>query len=480
MPQELTTDAFETVWGTVSFSRGLFGKPANPAHIEKVLKDLSLWDKKDNKIMTLSGGMKRRLLIAKALSHEPQILFLDEPTAGVDVELRRDMWQLVRSLRDSGVTIILTTHYIDEAEEMADRVGVISKGEIILVEDKAELMRKLGRKQLTLQLQEPLTQIPPALADYHLELSADGSELIYTYDAHGERPGITALLDELDRAGIRFKDLQHDAELARGHLRQPRAGGAMNLHAIRAIYRFEMARTRRTLMQSIISPVISTSLYFVVFGAAIGSRIQEVGGISYGAFIVPGLIMLSLLTQSISNASFGIYFPRFTGTIYELLSAPVSYLEIVVSYVGAAATKSIILGPHHPRDGGRCSCRCRSCIRSGCCVFLVLTAVTFSLFGFIIGIWADGFEKLQLVPLLIVTPLTFLGGSFYSIDMLPPFWQKVTLFNPVVYLISGFRWSFYGIADVDVGVSLAMTAAFMAISLAIVAWMFKTGYRLKS
>jgi ABC-2 type transport system permease protein len=253
----------------------------------------------------------------------------------------------------------------------------------------------------------------------------------------------------------------------------------VNVHAIRAIYKFEMARTRRTLMQSIISPVISTSLYFVVFGAAIGSRIQEVGGISYGAFIVPGLIMLSLLTQSISNASFGIYFPKFSGTIYELLSAPVSYVEIVLSYVGAAATKSIILGviilatsatfrpaAHRPPIWMM--------------LFLVLTAVTFSLVGFIIGIWADGFEKLQVVPLLIVTPLTFLGGSFYSIDMLPPFWQTVTLFNPVVYLISGFRWSFYGLADVNVGISLAMTVVFMAIALAIVAWIFKTGYRLKA
>ena len=253
----------------------------------------------------------------------------------------------------------------------------------------------------------------------------------------------------------------------------------MNLHAVRAIYGFEMARTGRTLLQSIISPVISTALYFVVFGAAIGSRISEVEGISYGAFIVPGLIMLSLLTQSLSNASFAIYFPKFTGTIYELLSAPVSYIEIVVSYVGAAATKSIILGLiilataavlvplriEHPL---------------WMMLFLVLTSVTFSLFGFIIGIWADGFEKLQLIPLLIITPLAFLGGSFYSIDMLPPFWQTVTLFNPVVYLISGFRWSFYGIADVSVGVSLAMTAVFLAISLAIVAWIFKTGYRLKT
>ncbi|AMS41693.1 multidrug ABC transporter ATP-binding protein [Aminobacter sp. Y103A] len=208
VPQELTTDAFETVWATVSFSRGLFGKPANPAHIEKILKDLSLWDKKDNKIITLSGGMKRRVMIAKALSHEPQILFLDEPTAGVDVELRRDMWEVVRLLRETGVTIILTTHYIEEAEQMADRVGVISHGEIILVEEKAELMRKLGRKQLTLQLQQPLEQVPPALSSHGLELSEDGNELIYTYDTQGERTGITALLKDLNDAGIRFRDLQ--------------------------------------------------------------------------------------------------------------------------------------------------------------------------------------------------------------------------------------------------------------------------------
>jgi ABC-2 type transport system permease protein len=253
----------------------------------------------------------------------------------------------------------------------------------------------------------------------------------------------------------------------------------MNTHAIRAIYSFEMARTRRTLMQSIISPVLSTSLYFVVFGAAIGSRITHVEGISYGAFIVPGLIMLSLLTQSIANASVGIYFPKFTGTIYELLSAPVSYLEIVLSYVGAAATKSMILGLiilatswlfvpvkiDHP---------------VWMVVFLVLTAVTFSLIGFVIGIWADGFEKLQLVPLLIITPLTFLGGTFYSIDMLPPFWQKVSLFNPIVYLISGFRWSFYGSADVHVAASLAVTFGFLVVCLAVVAWIFRTGYRLKS
>ena len=253
----------------------------------------------------------------------------------------------------------------------------------------------------------------------------------------------------------------------------------MNFNAIKSIYHFEMARAGRTLMQSIISPVISTSLYFVVFGAAIGSRIQEIDGINYGSFIVPGLVMLSLLTQSIANASFGIYFPRFVGTIFELLSAPVSYLDLTIAYVGAAASKSIILGLIilataalfvplqilHP---------------FWMLAFLVLTAVTFSLFGFIIGIWADGFEKLQLIPLLVITPLTFLGGSFYSITMLPPFWQKLSLFNPVFYLVSGFRWSFYGKSDVSIGLSLLAIAAFLAACLCIISWIFKTGYRLKN
>jgi ABC-2 type transport system permease protein len=253
----------------------------------------------------------------------------------------------------------------------------------------------------------------------------------------------------------------------------------MNWRAVKAIYVFEMSRAFRTLLQSIVSPVISTSLYFVVFGTAIGSRISAIDGVAYGAFIVPGLIMLTLLTQSIANASFGIYFPKFTGTIYEVLSAPVSYLEVVLSYVGAAATKSIMLGliilataslfvPLHIEHP------------LWMLLFLVLTAVTFSLFGFIIGIWADGFEKLQLIPLLVVTPLAFLGGSFYSIDMLPPFWQTVSLFNPVVYLVSGFRWAFFGTSDVGVGVSLGMTLAFLGLCLAIVAWIFRTGYRLKT
>jgi len=253
----------------------------------------------------------------------------------------------------------------------------------------------------------------------------------------------------------------------------------MNLHAVKAIYVFEMSRTFRTLLQSVVSPVISTALYFVVFGAAIGSRIPQIEGVTYGSFIVPGLIMLTLLTQSIANASFGIYFPKFTGTIYELLSAPVSYYEIVLGYVGAAATKSIVLGliilatsalfvPLHIAHP------------VWMLTFLVLTAVTFSLLGFIIGIWADGFEKLQVVPLLVVTPLTFLGGSFYSINMLPPFWQTVTLFNPVVYLVSGFRWAFYEVADVRIEISVGVTLLFLVACMATIWYIFKTGYRLKS
>ena len=253
----------------------------------------------------------------------------------------------------------------------------------------------------------------------------------------------------------------------------------MNFHAIRAIYVFEMARTFRTLLQSIVTPVISTSLYFVVFGAAIGSRIDDIGGVSYGAFIVPGLIMLSLLTQSISNASFGIFFPKFTGTIYEILSAPVSYIEIVISYVGAAATKSVILGLIILATAGL-FVPLEVAHPLLMVLFLVLTAFTFSLFGFILGIWAEGFEKLHLVPFLIITPLIFLGGSFYSIQMLPPFWQTLTLFNPVVYLISCFRWSFYGTSDVSVGLSVAMTLLFLILCLTAVWWIFKTGYRLKA
>jgi ABC-2 type transport system permease protein len=253
----------------------------------------------------------------------------------------------------------------------------------------------------------------------------------------------------------------------------------MNWRAARAIYAFEMARTARTLLQSIVAPVITTSLYFVVFGAAIGTRIAQIEGVPYGAFIVPGLVMLTLLTQSVTNASFGIYFPRFTGTIYEVLSAPISAFEIVIGYVGAAATKSIILGLIILATAGF-FVPLRIAHPLWMLGFLVLTAVTFSLFGFIIGVWADGFEQLQFVPLLVITPLTFLGGTFYSISVLPPAWQTITLFNPVVYLISGFRWAFFGIADVHIGVSLGMTALFLVLCLGAVAWTFRTGYRLKT
>ena len=254
---------------------------------------------------------------------------------------------------------------------------------------------------------------------------------------------------------------------------------SLNLHAVRAIYRFEMARTFRTLGESIASPVLTTSLYFIVFGAAIGSRMGDIDGVSYGAFIIPGLVMLSLLSESISNASFGIYMPKWSGTIYELLSAPVSYVEVVLGYVGAAATKSLVLGllilatarlfvPYEIEHPVWMLC------------FLVLTALSFSLFGFIIGLWADDFQKLQIIPLMVVTPLTFLGGAFYSIKMLPPFWQQVTLFNPVVYLISGMRWSFYGVSDVNVVVSAAMILAFLLACLAAVWWIFRTGWKLKA
>ncbi len=254
---------------------------------------------------------------------------------------------------------------------------------------------------------------------------------------------------------------------------------AFNRHGVWAIYRFEMARALRTLWQSLVAPVITTSLYFVVFGAAIGSRISEVGGVAYGAFIVPGLIMLALFTESISNASFGIYFPKFTGTIYELLSAPVSYLEIVLAYVGAAATKSIVLGLVILATASL-FVPIRIAHPLWMIAFLVLTAATFSLFGFIIGVWAKGFEQLQFIPMLVVTPLTFLGGAFYSIDMLPPGWRTLTLFNPMVYLISGFRWSFYESSDVGVGLSLAATLAFLLVCLIAVGWIFRTGYRLKN
>ena len=308
VPQELHTDAFESVIATVTFSRGLFGKPPNPAHIEKILKELSLWDKRKAKIMELSGGMKRRVMIAKALSHEPEILFLDEPTAGVDVELRRDMWNLVRQLRESGVTIILTTHYIEEAEEMADRVGVISHGALIVVEEKTSLMKKLGKKELTLNLSEVMETIPPELADWDVTLQAEGHELLYAFDANAEKTGVPSLLRKMSDLGIGFKDLHtkqsslEDIFVSLVH-EHARRGMTFNLHGTWAIYRFEMARALRTLWQSLVTPVITTSLYFVVFGAAIGSNIQAsaTGGVPYGAYIVPGLIMLSFSRRASST-----------------------------------------------------------------------------------------------------------------------------------------------------------------------------------
>ena len=289
---------------------------------------------------------------------------------------------------------------------------------------------------MTIELQEPIAAVPETLAPYRLELGDDGGSLTYSYDRGARRTGIMRLLRDVGDAGLALARRADPAEVARGHLRRPGEGGRVNWQAIRAIYVFEMSRTFRTILQSLVSPVISTSLYFVVFGTAIGSRIEEVEGVEYGAFIVPGLIMLTVLMQSVSNASFGIYFPKFIGTIYELLSAPISFLEIVAGYVGAAATKSFIIGliiyvtanlfvtlpVAHPL---------------AMLLFLALTCISFSLFGFIIGIWAKNFEQLQLVPLLILSPLVFLGGAFYSISMLPPAWQTITLFNPVVYLISG-------------------------------------------
>ena len=294
-----------------------------------------------------------------------------------------------------------------------------------------------------------------------------------------ERTGIATLLKDLSAAGISFRDLDTTQSSLEDIFVNLVRSANMNFHAVRAIYMFEMARTWRTVMQSILSPVISTSLYFIVFGAAIGSRITEIDGVSYGAFIVPGLIMLSLLTQSIANASFGIYFPKFVGTIYEILSAPISAARDRDRLRRRRRHQVDDPGSHHSGDG-RLFVPLQIAHPFWMLAFLVLTAVTFSLFGFIIGIWADGFEKLQIVPLLIITPLTFLGGSFYSINMLPPFWQNVTLFNPVVYLVSGFRWSFYEVADVSLGMSLGMTLGFLALCLATVWWIFRTGYRLKA
>ncbi len=482
VPQELTTDAFETVWDTTTFSRGLFGKPRDPAHVEGVLKSLSLWDKKDDKIMTLSGGMKRRVMIAKALAHEPQILFLDEPTAGVDVELRQDMWNMVRGLRDSGVTIILTTHYIEEAEEMADRDRRDQQGRDHprRGEDRAHAQaRQEAAHAAAASAARGAARVARRATRSSCTRAARSSSTPTTRRASARASRRCSRRSR--EAGIGFKDLQHDAELARGDLREPRLeeDGSMNWHAIRAIYAFEMARTWRTLVQSIVAPVLSTSLYFVVFGSAIGSRIQQVE-------------RHELRRVHRAGAD-------------DAVAADREHLQRVVRHLHAALRRHDLRGAVGARLRRRDRARLRRRGRDQVgdprassssrpravfvplhiahpiwmLLFLVLTAVTFSLFGFIIGVWADSFEKLQIVPMLIVTPLTFLGGSFYSISMLPPVWQKITLFNPVVYLVSGFRWSFYELADVRVEISVGMTAAFMLICLATAWWILTTGYRLK-
>ena len=403
--------------------------------------------------------MKRRVMIAKALSHEPDILFLDEPTAGVDVELRRDMWELVRKLRADGTTIILTTHYIEEAEEMADRVGVISRGELIAVDEKKRADGEDGQEDARHHARRAARPpFRPSLPSGTLRLEDDGHVLCYEFDSHAERTGIASLMRRLTDLGIAYKDLStHQSSLEDIFVElvhRPRSQ-RMNGHGIAAIYRFEMARWRRTLWQSLITPVITTALYFVVFGSALGSRMTEMDGVSFGSFIVPGLTLLSVFMQSIFNASFGIYFPKFTGTIYELLSAPISSFEAVLAYVGAAVDQVGDPGAGDARHGDsvragagrspagddpvpardqRPASAC-SASRSAC--------------------GRKNFEQLQIIPMLVITPLTFLGGAFYSVKALHEPFRTITLFNPVVHLISGFRWSFYSIADVPVWSSVA-------------------------
>ena len=435
VPQELTNNAFDSVWGTVRFSRGLFGRPPDAARLRKVLEDLSLWERRDSQVMTLSGGMKRRMLIAKALAHDPQILFLDEPTAGVDVELRQGMWQAVRRLRDAGATIILTTHYIEEAELMADRIGVINHGEIVVVDDKAALMQRLGRKQLTLELQAPLEALPAALAARGLALAAGGRELVYTYDAQAEASGIADLLRRAGGRRHRLSRPAHHAELARGHLRRPGAGAAMNLHAIRAIYLYEMARTGRTLWQSVVAPVVTD--------LALLHRLRRGDRHAHRRDRGRGLRRLHRAGPGDADAADAERVERLVRHLHAALHRD-HLRDAVGAGVGAARSSSATSARRRPSRSilgviilatASLFVPLRIAHPVWMIAFLLLTAVTFSLLGFIIGIWADGFEQLQFVPLLVITPLTFLGGTFYSIDVLPPVWQTVTLFNPVVYLV---------------------------------------------
>ena len=400
-----------------------------------MLKDLSLWDKKDAKIMTLSGGMKRRVMIAKALAHEPQILFLDEPTAGVDVELRKDMWQLVRELRASGVTIILTTHYIEEAEEMADRVGVINNGEIILVEDKAELMRKLGKKQLTLELRERLDAIPAALAAHNLTLAADGKELIYTYDTQGERTGITALLDDLNHAGIKFRDLQ----TTQSSLEDIFVG------LVRRATNEPLRRARHLPLRNGAdrADAVAEHRFAGDLDVAVFHRVRRRDRLAHHPDRRRQLRLLHRAGPDHADAADAERDQRLVRHLFPALRR--HDLRTAVGAGVVVRDRARLCG----RGGDQVDHpRARSSWRHPCLfvplqiahpvwmlAFLVLTALSFSLFGFILGIWADGFEKLQIVPLLIITPLTFLGGTFYSTSVLPPFWRTVTLFNPLVYLI---------------------------------------------
>ena len=475
VPQELTLEQFETVFNNVSYSRGLYGKKPNPKHIEKILKQLSLWDKKDSRLRQLSGGMKRRVLIAKALSHEPTILFLDEPTAGVDVELRQDMWRVVGSLREIGVTIILTTHYIEEAEAIADRVGVINQGEIIVIDETKELLKKMGHKKLTVEFQNEISEIPNQLQKYDLTLGKNKMSIEYIYNVQAKQTGITNLLQDLKDAGLKLKDLKTEQST----LEKIFVSLVRENNAFKAIYLHEMDRFRRTLLQSLISPVLSTSLYFIVFGSVIGGYVEKIDGISYGSYIIPGLLMLTLLTQSISNTSFGIFFPKFNGTIYEILAAPISTLEVVLAFVGAGTSKTLIIGlvifitslffvevhVKYPL----------------LMIFLlVLVSFTFSLFGFLIGLMSSNFEEISIIPTLVITPMVFLGGSLYSLDMLPPFWQTVTYFNPVVYLINGLRFAFYGVSDFNIWISISSMVVFLIICIVIVVVLLKKGYNIKS
>ena len=414
-----------------------------------MLRDLSLWDKRDDKIMTLSGGMKRRVMIAKALAHEPEILFLDEPTAGVDVELRRDMWALVRRLRESGVTIILTTHYIEEAEEMADRIGVINKGELIVVEEKAALMKKLGKQAADAAPAGAARRAcPPALAGWPLVLKTGGSELEYTFDAHDEHTGIPALLRRLGELGIGFKDLKtrqsslEDIFVEPGERRAERTHEpAASTLGVWAIYRFEMARFRRTLLAELVD---AGHHHLALFRRVrLGDRLAHERG---------GRRELRRVHRAGADHAVAVHREHLQRLVRHL--PPEVHRHDLRDAVRAGVVPGDRAGlrrrggdqvddprARHPRRPRRSSCRCRSMHPFWMVAFLVLTAATFSLFGFIIGIWAKGFEQLQFIPMLVVTPLTFLGGAFYSIDMLPPAWRTFSLFNPVVYLISGFRWT---------------------------------------